>query len=228
MFTEILIRPIYNTMIFLYNLVGDIGITIILLTILIRILLFPLSLKGIKAQLKFQKIQPKIKLIREKYKNDLQKQSLELMKLYKEEKANPATGCLTTLIQLPILIAVYRVFRIGFDKNSFKLLYPFISKPTEITPYFFNVKFFDFSKPNYLIAILATLAQYFQIKSMSKFQPKVDVKGFSDNFTKQMNYMMIFLTLFMGITLPSGLIFYWFLTTLFSIIQQELIFKKND
>ena len=94
---------------FIYSFVSNYGLSIILFTILTKVILFPLSLKQQKSMVKMQQVQPKLKEIQEKYKSDQQRQSEETMKLYKEHGVNPMGGCLPLLIQLPILFALYRV-----------------------------------------------------------------------------------------------------------------------
>ncbi len=117
-FNDFLYRPLFNILVFFYNIVPghDFGLAIILITFLIRLILFPLSRKSIKSRKDLEELQPKIKAIQQKYK-DKSEQAKYLMTVYKEHKVNPASGCLPLLIQLPILFALYRVFIGGTDPN---------------------------------------------------------------------------------------------------------------
>lgn len=111
-FNTILYQPLFNALIFLYQFLPgkDFGIAIIALTIIIRFLFYPLMAKSLKSQKIISDLQPKIQEIQQKYKNDREKQGKEMIKLYQKEKVNPFGGCLPLLVQLPILIALYRVF----------------------------------------------------------------------------------------------------------------------
>ena len=113
LFYEVLYQPMVNILMFFYSIVGDFGIAIILLTILIKILLYPLTKKQATSQHKMKKLQPKLKELKEKYPDNKEEQSRAMFKLYKDEGVNPVGGCLPLLIQLPILIALYRTFYPG-------------------------------------------------------------------------------------------------------------------
>ncbi len=131
LFHEILYRPLFNALIFLYQYFSfhDLGIAIILLTIILRLILFPLFHKGAKDQAILQRLAPKIKEIQTNHKNDREKQSKALLDLYRQHKVNPFSGFLLLLVQLPILIALYRVFLNGFSVETLSNLYSFISSP---------------------------------------------------------------------------------------------------
>ncbi len=113
LFKTILYEPLLNLLVVFYNYIPghDLGIAIIALTVVIKLVLFPFSQKGIKAQKALQDIQPKLEVIKKKYAHDKEKQTQAIMNFYKENKVNPFSSCLPLLIQLPILIAVFQVFR---------------------------------------------------------------------------------------------------------------------
>ena len=119
-YNDLLYYPLFNLMVFFYNIVPgqDIGVAIILLTLLVRIVLYPINNKSIKSQKRLQEIQPKMKELQNKYKEDKQKQAKKLMELYQKHKVNPLSGCLPLLLQFPILIALYHVFINGFKDES--------------------------------------------------------------------------------------------------------------
>jgi len=139
-FNEALYRPLFNTLIWIYNIIpgNDLGIAIILLTILIRFILYPLSKKAIQSQKAISFLQPKIKEIQKKYKNK-EEQAKVMMELYKKHKVNPMAGCLPILIQLPILIALYRVFFSGLNMETLNILYGFIQRPDSLNLMFLGL-----------------------------------------------------------------------------------------
>ena len=151
LYNEIFYKPIFNFLIWLYNVVpgSDIGIAIILLTIVIRLILYPLSLQSIKSQKALSGLQPQIEELRKQYKDDREKMAQELMALYKREKVNPASSCLPTLIQFPFLIAVYHVFARGLASDGFdQFLYPFVANPGQINTFSFGIIVARFSYHN--------------------------------------------------------------------------------
>lgn len=225
-FNEVLYRPLFNGLIFLYNIIPfhDFGLAIILLTIIIRLILYPLNQKAIISQKAIGELQPQIKDLQNKFKDDKVKQSQALMELYKQKGVNPASGCLPILIQLPILIALYQVLLAGLDPSKLDILYPFISRPASVNPIFFGL--LDLGKSNYWLAILAGLFTFIQTKMMVK-KSSAAANDFASAMNKQMVYFMPAITLFIAWRLPAGLALYWVVMTLLGIGQQYLIIKKN-
>ena len=233
LFTTIFYQPILNLLVFIYNVVpgNDIGIAIIVITIVIKIVLFPLSKKSIESQKALQELQPKIEKVKKDYADNKEEMNKKMMEVYANNKVNPLSSCLPLLIQLPFLIAVYRVFRTGLSNGSLDLVYSFINKPETINVITFG--FLDLSKPNIVLALLAGLAQFWQAKMMSRKKPLVKGEGSRDEdmattVNKQMLYFMPLLTVFIGFSLPGGLTLYWFVTTLLTSLQQVLVFKTLD
>ncbi len=224
-------QPLFNLLVFFYNNVSfqDIGIAVLLMTIFIKIILYPLSVKSIRAQKSLQELQPKMDALKAKYKNNQEAMGRELMALYKKEKINPASSCLPLLIQLPFLIAVYSVFRNGLKPESLSALYSFVHNPGQINAIAFG--FLDFSQRNIFLATLSALAQYWA-SSMLITRRQPSVSGSSDEkltsaLNKQTLYLMPAVTFFIGLSLPSGLTFYWFFSTILTALQQLYIFKKH-
>lgn len=239
-FHTLIYQPILNVLIFLYNTVslGDFGVAIAITTIFLKFMLMPLSKKQIESQKKMQELQPQIKELQNKYKNDKEKQAKELMEFYKKNKANPLSGCLPLIVQLIFLIAIYRVlFNIssaGLTVDA-KELYFFVSDPGQINKFFAG--FVDLTRPNWALAFLAAIAQYFQTKMLmetknSEKSGKNEVKeaggkpDFAAIMSKQMLYLGPFLTFFIGVSFPAGLALYWLVSTLFMLGQQIYISKK--
>lgn len=237
-FHSLVYQPLYNILIFLYNIFPgkDFGIAIVLMTILIRVALIPIYKKQIESQKKLQELQPKIKELQERTKNDKERQTRELMELYKNHKTNPFSGCMPLVIQLIIFIAIYQVL-INISNSGLQAdaaqLYSFVSDPGKINHLFIGL--IDLTKPNVVLAVLAALAQYFQSKMLMLNQPKNIKKGTEDDkpdisqiMSKQMLYLGPFLTLFIGIKFASGLALYWLAGTLFMLIQQIWIQRKKE
>ena len=230
-FTVVFYQPIFNLLIFLYNVIPghDLGLAIIALTIVIKLVFLPLSKKAIESQKELQDLQPKIEELKKQYIGKKEELGRALLDLYKQHKVNPFSSCLPILVQLPFLIAVYQVFSAGLANKSMDMIYPFIQRPEIINIISFG--FLDLSKPNWVLAVLAGLAQFWQAKMMITSRPVVKGVGTKDEdmaaiMNKQMLYMMPALTIFIGISLPGGLSLYWLVTTVLTALQQIFIFNK--
>lgn len=232
-FYIILYQPLFNALVLLYDYVPghDFGVAIIFLTLIIRFILYPISVKAVSSQKGLQKLQPKILEVQKKYKDEKEKQAKEILELYKTEKINPFSGLLLAIIQIPILIALYRVFWNGLNPKELIALYGFVQNPGHINALFMHL--IDLSKPNLIFAVLAGLAQYFQTKMLMPKTEALKTKNkaepdFSAIMQKQMVYFLPAFTVIILFNLPSALGLYWTVSGLFSIIQQYFIFKKND
>ena len=229
-FHSLVFQPIYNALILLYNIIPghDLGVAIILLTIVVRFLLYPISKKQIESQKKLQDLQPEIKKLQDKYKGDKEKQGRALMDFYKEKKVNPASGCLPLVVQIVFFIALYQAFIAGINFNSAcSDLYKSVACPDSINVNFFGI--LDLAKPNIVLAIIAAAGQFIQTKMMMTKNPVPAKKGdFSSIMTQQMLYLGPLLTLFIGMRFPAGLALYWVVNTLFAIVQQYLTMKKSE
>lgn len=256
-FNEVLYRPLLNALVFLYKITGDLGISIILLTLLIKLLLHPLLKKQIESQHHIKKLQPKVEEIKEAHKHNKEEQSKKLLELYKNEGVNPAAGCLPVLIQLPILIALYQVFSPGkaliIDGDHLRLaegmLYGFLNGIGNVSKMFLGVV--DLTQRNIVLAFLSGALQFVQSKLiMTESSKAKDPKGkdkvknnqqkpqkqsaqIQNTLNSQMLYMMPALTFFFALSLPAALPLYWSTNTIVAIFQQWHIekrvkFKKTD
>lgn len=245
LFNEIIYKPIYNLLIFTYNVlpIADFGIAIIVVTVLIKFLLVPVSKKQIESQKKMNELQPRIKELQAKHKEDKQEQSKALMQLYKETKTNPFSGCLPMIVQLIFLIAIYQVL-FNISKAGLTVdgagLYSFIHNPGKINSMFLGI--IDLSSvidvghivlaniPQIILVILAALAQYIQTKMMMAKQVIASTTKGENDFAQIMSKQMLFLgpllTLFIGIKFPAGLALYWLVSTVFMIVQQYYVEKE--
>jgi len=226
-------QPLFNALVGIYNVVPgqDLGVAIIVLTVIIRTLLWPISKSAIVAQKNMQELQPKIDAVKKEFKDDKQEQTQAIMALYKKEKINPLGSCLPLLIQLPIFLGLYWVLRDGIASENLDVLYPFIQNPGTINPIAFG--FLDLGTRNIVIVLAAGAAQYWQASQLVTKQPEVKSDGSKDEsmaavMNKQMKYTMPLITVVIGVGLPAGLAFYWFLTTLVYAMQQHFLFKKRS
>ena len=160
-FHTILYVPIYNLLIFFAGIVpnGDVGLAIIALVVLIRIILFPVSISMVHTQRAMQQINPEIKALQEKYKNNKEELAKETFALYKKYKINPFASILLLLIQLPILFTLYFIVRSkSLYMVSTTLLYPFVHAPAVLSPMFLGL--FILTSPNLILAFLSALSQF--------------------------------------------------------------------
>ncbi len=233
-FNAILYQPILNVFVGIYNFVPghDFGLVILLLTVILRLVLYPLTAASIKAQRSMQEMQPKLEEIKKKYATDKQMQAQATMELYKTHKVNPLASCLPILVQLPILIALFYVLRDAVSgANLTGYLYSFVHDPGKLNT--ITLGFFDLAKPNVILALLAGGSQYLQAKSLTrKMPPKEAGPGAKDEsmtaiMNKQMLYFMPALTAIIGFSFPAGLTLYWFLSTMAMVAQQHWM-NRNE
>ncbi len=237
LFNIIFTFPIFNVLMLLYRLIGDFGLAIIVLTLIVKLLLFPLTLQQLKSMKATQALQPQMAEIRKKYK-DQRAQAEAMQALYKEYGMNPLAGnCLPLLIQMPILFglfyalsAVLRGAQTVQDIN--KLLYPFIPAfhhfpNIDLNWFTFMNPAWHFSlglaDPTHILPILAALATFLQLR-MS--QPKTPAAGTTDAMAQQMKIMQLIspvMVLFFGWTYAAGLALYWTISSIFAMCQQYFV-----
>lgn len=225
MFQTFLLDPLFNALIYFYNTVAfqDFGLAIIFLTVLIRIILLPLFYKSTKNQILIQRLQPEMNKIQHDHKDNKEKQAQAMMDLYKKHNVNPFAGFLVLIIQLPILIALYRVFLQGFSPALFSRLYPFIVRPAVLHSTLLGL--LDLQKPSILMVILAAIAQYFQAYLMLPKLEKGKIPSSTEQIGRQMMYLGPVLTLTILFRLPAAIGLYWLITSVFSVVQQVYINK---
>jgi len=232
LFHLVLYQPLFNLMVFLYNVLpgSDVGLATIVLTMVVKLVLYPLTRKSLISQRALQQIQPKIKQLQQKYKNQKEKLTQETIKLYKREKVNPFSSIFPTLLQLPFLIAIYRVFRTVLQPEALDALYPFISRPESIDHFAFGL--LDLTSASLILAVITGGVQYLQTRMLthtkqqrvagSKDEQKLAAKN------KQMMLIMPIVTVLIGSRLPSGLVLYWLTNSLLGIVQQWYFFKQKQ
>lgn len=204
-FFHLLAKPMFSAMLWIHGFVGNWGLSIILLTLAIKIITFPLVNASYKSMAKLKKLQPEMERLKEKYGEDAKdKMAMEMMGLYKKHGVNPLSGCLPMLIQFPIFIALYRVLFVSFELRHAD----------------FGLWIHDLSSPDplYILPVFMTIAMWMQMRltpqSPDKMQKQV------------MNIMMIFFGV-ISIFFPAGLVIYWLTNTVFSIAQQAYIYRQE-
>jgi len=235
LFFTILYQPLFNLLVWLYDVLpgNDIGFAIIVVTLIIRFALFPLSQKSLQSQKAMQELQPKIQALKEQHKDNKEVLSKELMQLYAREKVNPLSSCLPLIVQLVVLIALYQVFTAGLNSSSLDALYSFVTNPGHIDSFFLNK--IDLASPNIYLAILAGIIQFVQAKMTVTNRPPKSVQGSSGSkdeemmvaMNRSMLYIMPVMTVFIGAKLPGGLALYWFVSNVFMVVQQMIVFRKK-
>src|SRR5580704_9716586 len=171
-YSVIFYQPILNVLIYFFETIAfrDFGLAIILVTVLLRLILFPLFHKSSKQQMLMQRIQPKIKKIQELHKDDREKQSKALMELYKEHGVNPFSSILLLIIQIPVMLGLYWVVRSGLTSGQLTGLYSFVPQPGSINPIFLG--FINLIQPSIVLIVIAAIAQYFQARLALYRDPK--------------------------------------------------------
>lgn len=217
-----LTQPFLGFLNYLYSLIGNMGVAIIVFATIIRLAMLPIATKSYESMAKMRKVQPKLKQIQVRFKNDPRRLQVEMANLYKREKINPASGCLPLLLQIPVFFALYKVLSISINMRQA----PFfgwiedLSMPDPLT-IFNGFGYFDWEVPAFFCIgvwpILMGLTMYIQ----QKLSPAP-----SDNAqAKMMQFLPVIFTLMMA-SFASGLIIYWTWSNVLSIMQQKYIMKK--
>ncbi len=235
-FYTILYQPLFNLLVWLYDVLpgGDIGVAIIVLTIIIKVILLPLTIKSMKSQKALQGLQPKIDALKKEYGDKKDEMAKAMMALYSKEKVSPFSSCLPMLVQLPILFALYRVLRDGLDSVGLETwLYPFVANPGFIDPVFIGLV--DLSSRSIPLAVAAGIVQFFQARMLMGKKPPKEVegkKGAKDegmmaSMNRSMLYFMPVMTVVIGSSLPGGLALYWLAVNLITVLMQFIFLRKK-
>jgi YidC/Oxa1 family membrane protein insertase len=226
-FHLIITTPFYNGFILLMNLLPffDAGMIIVIFTIIVKFLLLPLSIKASKSQLQMKSTEKDLAIIKEKYKDSREEQSRKTMEYYKEKGINPFAGFFILLVQLPILIGLYRVFiKSGLPIINTALLYTFVSVPTSVNMVFLH--FVNISEKSLLLAVLAGISTYFQISLASESQPSGGSGDMAKAMQMQMKYFFPILMAFISYSISSAIAIYFITSNIFAIGQEIYIKRK--
>ena len=236
LWTTIITKPLYNGLILLINLLPfvDVGVIVIIFTIIIKFILLPLSIKASKAQIQMKGIENDLKLIKEKHKDNKEEQSRKTIEYYKEKGINPFASFFILLIQLPIIIGLYQVFlKSGLPNINTAILYSFVSSPVVVNMMFLNI--INITEKSIILALIAGITSYFQMSLASSAQITSPTKpgqpkSMQDNITKamsvQMKYFFPLLMVFIAYSISTAVALYLITSNIFAIVQEIYIKKK--
>lgn len=241
-FYEALYRPLYNALIALYEFLPgqDLGVAIVVLTVLVRLALIPVFHRQLQSQRKLASLQPKVAAIQRGTK-DRAEQSRRVFALYRDHGVSPASGCFPVLVQLPVLWAMFTVLRSGLQPESLRALYSFLPNPGTVNPVSLGI--LDLGKPAFqravdavsvswpavVLALLTGLVTYWQVrttpglKSTTAGGEAAPAERVAHQLNRSMTLFMPFMTSYVALVFPAGLSLYWFVMTLLAVVQQRYI-----
>ena len=220
---EVIEKPIFYYLDWLFRMIGNFGVAIMLLTVTIRGLIFPIAQRQFASMASMRAIQPKMKALQERYKDDKQRQQQEIMKLYKDEKVNPLAGCLPTLIQIPIMYSLYKVLMLTIEMRHqpFVAWIKDLSAPDPLTP----INLFgllDFVPPHWIaigvVPILLGISMWLQFR----MNPAP-----MDETQKQVFALMPWVLMFVMAPFAVGLQVYWITSNLLTVLQQRVLYSRH-
>ncbi len=230
--------PIYNCLVFFIDVVpgGDVGIAIICTVIAVKIVILPLSLKAVRAQLVMRELEPKLTKIKEDYKDQREAQALKTMEVFREAKVNPLSSIFLLLIQIPILLALYFAVSRGggvpLPAINTDLLYAFIPTPEMVNMIFLG--FMDITMKSLPLALIAGITQYIHtVLSLPPLKPRDPnaEPNFKDDFGRsmhlQMRYVMPIIIVFAAYTLSAAIALYFTISNLMAIAQEYVVRHKG-
>ena len=226
-------EPLYNGLIALINTLPffDAGVIVIIFTLIVKIILFPLSKKAVKTQLKMKEIQPKLAELKETYKDDQQQYAMKMLEMYRDNEINPFSTIFLTFLQIPIIICLYYVFlKSGLPSIQTDLLYSFVSAPSTVNMEFLGL--IDISERSHILALLAAITSFYQMKFAMPI-PQTNSKpgeSFKDDLARsmsiQMRYVFPVIVYFIAYTISGVIAIYWFTSNIFTI-GQEIYTRKH-
>lgn len=231
-FTAIFYQPLYNALVALISIVpfADVGIAVVVLTIVVKLALFPLSQAALRTQKKMKELEAPLQVIKDKHKDNPQILAKETMELYKSNNVNPFAGILTMFIQIPVIFGLYFVFyKGGLPDIHSDILYPFVHAPS-----FVNMKFLgliDIHQKSTILAVIAAVSQFVQAHfSLSNQTLAPSGTSFKDDMMRgmhiQMRYVLPFVIFSAGSVLAGAVPLYWTISNLF-IVGQEIYLKRQ-
>ena len=238
LWTTIFYQPIYNALIFTINTVtfGDVGFAIIIITVLVKLVLSPLTKKSIKSQILMKRMEPELKKIKKDFPNK-EEQAKKTFELYKKYGTNPFSGCLVILLQLPVILALYRVFINGLVVNT-SILYLFVSVPSVLYTNFLGL--IEMGSHSLVLGLLAGLTQFIQgylsspaplknkkltvvKESDIDSEPKSFQEEFSSSMQMNLKYFLPFIITFIAWKISAAVALYWITSNIFTIVQEWYI-----
>jgi len=200
-FFTFLAKPMFKLLKTIYNFVGNWGWAIVIITILLRLVLFPLTYKGMVSMNRLKELSPKVKEIQQKYKGDPAKMNAKMMELYKKHNANPMGGCLPMLLQIPVFFAIYRVLL-----NAVELKH---------APWIGWIHDLSAMDPYFILPVLMAATMF--------WQQHITPTNFTDPMQEKIMKFLPLIFMFFFVTFPAGLTLYWFVNNLFGVAQQYYV-----
>jgi YidC/Oxa1 family membrane protein insertase len=224
-------NPLYNGFVFIFDVLPwiDVGLAVILFTIIIRLILFPLSKKAVITQVKMKEIEPELNRLKKEV-PDRQEQAMKVMELYKNKGVNPFSSILLLFIQLPIIFALYSIFiRSGFPDIQTDLLYSFVSLPENIKTTFLGM--FNVLDRSIIFALIAAISQFLQLHfslassgaPVKSDSPSMDA---AQNAMKNMKYVFPVIVFIIAYKISAVVAIYWAVSSIFTL-GQELVVRKH-
>jgi YidC/Oxa1 family membrane protein insertase len=230
-FNTVFYDPIYNLLVALLALVpfDDVGLAVIVLTVLVRLILLPFSLSAARTQRAMRLLEPRLAEIREKHKDNKEEQALKTLELYRTEKVNPFASILTVLVQIPVLLALFWVFHYeSFETLNIARLYALTPLPPTIQDAFLGL--IPMAEKSMLLAVLAGVTQFFQAHLALSHAPKPTGTGMQADFnrvlTLQMRYVFPILIITIGYTTSAAVALYFVTTNLAGALQEWYVRRK--
>lgn len=229
-YNEVIYRPLVNGLVLIYTLLPypDLGLTVIILTVVVRLILHPALVQTLRSQRALASIAPRLREIQERFKDNKEEQSRRIMAIYRAQGIHPLSGCLPVLIQLPVLFGLYQVFWKGIVNFNSSWLYSFVPAIAAFNPVAFGL--FDLTAKSRFLAVLAGVSQLVQARLMS--QPAGGPNQKSGDLTRalqwQTTYFLPVMVVVISWTLPSAIAFYWTIFNILAIVQQAWIQRRLD
>jgi len=229
-------QPLYNLLILLIDMIPGHGVfwATILLTIIVKVILMPLAKKAMISQIKMKGVQEKIKDIQEKFKDNKEELTKRIIELYKTEGVNPLSPILLILIQLPIILSLYFIFKSGLPVLNTEIIYGFIPTPEKVSMIYLGL---DLAGKSLVLAILTGLTQFFYIKRTfaknneskeNKNSTPTKAEEFQKALSFQFTYIMPFIIAIIAYTLPAVISIYWITSNIFAYMQDIYIRNHTD
>ncbi len=224
--------PLYNGLIWLLSLSPfiDVGIAVVLLTVVVKLILLPLGLKAARTQLLMRELEAPLKEIRERYKSSREEQAKRTLELYREKGVNPFSSILVLFIQLPVIFGLYWVFyKGGLPSITTEELYSFVTAPLSVNMHFLGLV--DMGMKSLPLAFLAGASQFFQARiALPKLEPRNADATFQEDFARsmqiQMKYVLPGIVGVVAYATASAIALYWITSNIFAIGQEFYVKKR--
>ncbi len=230
-FNAIIYKPLYNGFIILIDFFPwlDVGVLLIVFTVIVKFILYPLSRKAVVAQMELKKLEPELNKIKEQYKDNKEEQARKTMALYKDRNINPFSSIFVALIQIPIILALYFIFtRSGFPVINDSLLYSFTQHPSVIDMNFLGLV--NIGHKSIFLSLLAAISSYFQMRFSMPAAPKKEGNpSFKDDLARSMSLQMRYgfpvIVFFISYSISGVIALYWLTSNIFTLFQEMIIRK---